>query len=802
MKKIYLIGNSHIDPVWLWQWQEGFAEIKATFRSALDRMNEYEDFVFTSACGCYYMWIEKSDPKMFSEIQERVKEGRWCLVGGWFLQPDCNIPSGESFARHALITQRYFQEKFGIMAETGYNVDSFGHNGNLPMILKNSRMKNYVFMRPQPHEKDLPQSLFVWESRDGSQVTTYRVPFFYNIDERRFQIFEKVRDIKEDTDQMAFYGVGNHGGGVTVALLDQMHRELPSIQYLYSDPNCFFADQKSNVLPVVHGDLQYHAKGCYSAMSEIKSANRHAENALITAEKMMILSENLVQTSYPHAELERAWYNVLFNQFHDIMGGCCIREAYEDAKLFHGESMAIASRNINFATQQISWNIDTIGTHEVESFISEEKAEEIGTPVVIFNPHAHEVRGTVHIRNAYGFQTYESVRDNEGNQIPIQTVRDSKTDGNKKYARLFQARIPALGYAVYRLYKKIDENTDYHLFQITDTSISNQKIKISFDKNSGELVSLFDLIHKKELLSASTQIQLFNDEKHDTWAHDVESFQEEIPVSIFAKVSVIEVGPVRATIRVVQTFENSTLTRDFSLLSDSDVVTVNVKLDFHERFRILKFAVPVNCSNPKAICKIPFGSIDRANDGTEQVCGDWIALTGDETGICVASDSKHSFDANKNVLSLTVLRSALYADHFGQNERDEFCDWMDQGIHRFTYSLFAFQSIGDAEKRSAELQIPLIHVQETFHRGTLPTVYQGIRVNKPNISVTCIKKQVNDEGIVLRCYETDGLDTDVHISLFDLDFDFRISHYAVKTFLLKEGKIQEIDFVEKKEEQL
>ena len=319
---------------------------------------------------------------------------------------------------------------------------------------------------------------------------------------------------------------------------------------------------------------------------------------------------------------------------------------------------------------------------------------------------------------------------------------------------------------------------------------------MSFDKNSGELISLFDLIHKKELLSASTRIQLFNDEKHDTWAHDVEAFQEEIPVSVSANVSVIEVGPVRATIRVVQTFENSTLTRDFSLLSDSDVVTVNVKLDFHERFRILKFAVPVNCSNAKAICKIPFGSIDRANDGTEQVCGDWIALTGDEAGICVASDSKHSFDANKNVLSLTVLRSALYADHFAQNERDEFCDWMDQGLHRFTYSLFAFQSIGDAEKKSTELQIPLIHVQETFHRGMLPMVYQGIRVNKPNISVTCIKKQVNDEGIVLRCYETDGLDTNVHISLLNFDFDFRISHHAVKTFLLKEENIQEIDFIE------
>ena len=113
MKKIHLIGNSHLDPIWLWQWQEGFAEIKATYRAALDRMKDFPDFTFTAACGSYYAWIEQSDPAMFEEIRARVAEGRWCLVGGWWLQPDCNLPTGESFARHALVTQRYFKEKFG-----------------------------------------------------------------------------------------------------------------------------------------------------------------------------------------------------------------------------------------------------------------------------------------------------------------------------------------------------------------------------------------------------------------------------------------------------------------------------------------------------------------------------------------------------------------------------------------------------------------------------------------------------------------------------------------------------------------
>ena len=152
-KKLYMIGNAHLDPVWLWQWQEGFQEVKATFRSALDRMKEYPEFIFSSSSAAYYEWVEQNDPKMFAEIKQRVNEGRWQIVGGWWVQPDCNIPSGESFARQGLYGQRYFKEKLGVTATVGYCVDSFGHNGMLPQILSKSGMNAYVFLRPSPHER-------------------------------------------------------------------------------------------------------------------------------------------------------------------------------------------------------------------------------------------------------------------------------------------------------------------------------------------------------------------------------------------------------------------------------------------------------------------------------------------------------------------------------------------------------------------------------------------------------------------------------------------------------------------------
>ena len=276
VKKLYLIGNAHIDPVWLWRYQEGFSEILATFRSVLDRMKEFPEIKFTSACAVYYEFVEKIDPEMFEEIKERVKEGRWCITGGWFLQPDCNIPAGESLARHSLISQRYFKEKFGKTARVGYNVDSFGHNASIPKILTASGMDSYVFMRPMPKEQGRNEYLFRWESDDGSAVTAYRIPFLYNCTTKEHIL--SVKDLAEERgeDMMAFYGIGNHGGGPSIALIDEINNL--DIEKVHSDPEEFFRAVKASSLPTVTGELQHHARGCYSATSFVKTANRKPQS--------------------------------------------------------------------------------------------------------------------------------------------------------------------------------------------------------------------------------------------------------------------------------------------------------------------------------------------------------------------------------------------------------------------------------------------------------------------------------------------------------------------------------------------
>ena len=220
---LHAIGNAHIDPVWLWEWQEGYFEIISTFKSAIERLKEYPDFIFTAGSALHYKWVEETEPELFEEIKKYVRLGRWSIVNGWWVQPDCNIPSGESFVRQCLYGKKYFKEKFNVDVTVGYNVDSFGHNASLPQILVKAGFKYYIFFRPNKDEKVLPSMVFWWQSEDGSKILASRPP----VTKKSFYCTEAgdlkkvINGIKKAVTKsglnfsLFFYGVGNHGGGPT-----------------------------------------------------------------------------------------------------------------------------------------------------------------------------------------------------------------------------------------------------------------------------------------------------------------------------------------------------------------------------------------------------------------------------------------------------------------------------------------------------------------------------------------------------------------------------------------------------------
>ncbi len=787
MAKIYLIGNAHLDPVWLWRWQEGFSEIISTFRSALDRMNDFPDFKFTSACAVYYQWIEKTDPDMFEEIKERVRQGRWNIVGGWFLQPDCNLPSGESFARHGLVSQRYFKEKFGITAKTGYNVDSFGHNASLPQILKKSGMNNYVFMRPMPEEGKTKETLFNWESSDGSSVCAYRIPWHYNYDTAKMELFERLKEKaqKDNRDYMAFYGVGNHGGGPTIKLIDEINH-LPIDGMVYSTPDTYFNNVDKSNLQTVHGELQHHARGCYSVCSAVKRHNRECENNLIAAEKLCVMAKELTGAKYPKEKFAKAWKNLLFNQFHDILGGCSVKKAYDDAAYLYGEIMSISEQALNFSMQKISLNINTLRNETLPAYRTPKvwklwQHEVLGAPIVVFNPHSWRVKMPVQV-NA----TATKMTDCDNNEIAFQIVRGDQTNADDKYHTLFIADVEPMGYCVYRLFAKEASVESFESeLKITQRTIENSKIRLEFDNDTGDISSFYDKETDKYIINKACSAVLIDETACDTWAHDKQKLGETIAAFGTPEFSVIENGLIRATLRVKTSYNNSALCREYTVIPGSKIVLVKTMIDFSERHRALKFAFPVNSSD--IIAKIPYSTVTRKQNQGEEPCGSWFAV-GD---LCVANDSKYGYDTEDGCVRMTVLRSAIYADHFGN--RDEFCEYMDQGRHEFYYSLFPYENNAQAEMTASELNFGLRYVWTGFHKGTLPEKMSCIECDNENIIVSAVKEAETGKGNIIRFYEMNSCDTSVSLKLFGNEIKSDVTHNEIKTFS-DQGK--ELDLIE------
>lgn len=788
-KKFYCVGNAHLDPVWLWCWQEGSCEAKATIRSALDRMKEYPEFKFVCAASRVFEWIEEFDKNMFNEIKGRVKEGRFIIVGGWFVQPDCNSPSGEGFARQGLYAQRYFKEKFGVTARVGYNVDSFGHNAMLPQILKKQGMDKYIFMRPSPHEKELPEELFNWVSPDGSSVLASRIPDPYcrNIrDEAQMneQIEKAINHDKTNDNLTFFYGVGNHGGGPTkqnIEMILAARKNHPDKEFIFSTLEDYFeaVEGKKNTVPEIKDDLQYHAIGCYSAHSKMKNSIRRAECELGAAESFSMMANAFCQKDYPDNEtIENAWKNVLFSHFHDSMGGCSIKKAHDDVELTLGESRSVAARISNNALQTLSWQIDSSDASK-------------GFPWVVFNPHPFEIKAVISQR----CRGNSTLHDEKGNLIPFQKVHlDSYLVDPWNDCLATEVTVAPMGYATV-FHKYPDEENpvtaDFESKVKAEGNIlENTRYVIKFENHTGYITSIYDKEKEKELIKGFGAVPVVIDEAgYDTWAHFKTEFSREIAKFSDAKISVAENGPVRATLKIESYYNKSKLTQYFSL-TESGELQVRAIVDWHEKRKMLKLRFDTALENAKSYCEIPFGVKERETDGKEYPSLKWQALKNENGGFAIINDNKYSFSAKDNSLYLTVIRSPYYADHSGIGEDPEGI-FMDQGESEFSYGIVPIYDEGFSKviKSAILLNSPATLIVENNHEGRLPFADKGICVDKENIIISAIKRSEDGKGTVIRAYETDGKETKVRLSgkLLPAPLTARFTPYSVNTYYLADG---------------
>ncbi len=802
MKDIYLIGNAHIDPVWLWSWQEGYHEVKATFLSALDRLDEYDGFLFTCACAQYYAWLEQDAPQLFRRLKKEVARGRVCIVGGMWIQPDLNLPSGESLVRQLLVSQRYFLSRFGHIAVTGYNVDSFGQSGMLAMLFSKAGMKNYVWMRPGDSENpNIPQGAFRLKSADGSEVLSFRIPYEHGGYTCTENLAAKIDFLREraartGVPQMVFYGVGNHGGGPTKKLLNEIEALLPAQDGVcYGTPDAYFdaIAPLRDRLPVWEGEMQHHASGCYSTFSLGKLAGRRVENALLRAEKGQVLADRLLGTHADTKTLGQAWEDVLFNQFHDIQCGCCIYSALEDSLKRFGEAETIAAREENRVLQRISFSIDTSIPDEAHapdrvSGLMIWGHAPYGTPLVLFNPHPFDCtqKATVHA-------TIASAENETSDAVFLQKIRAERTNGTDKYDTLVYTRVPAMGYTTVMLHEGEPAPAEDCPLRVTPTTLENDRLCARFDEATGNLSSL--ILDGREFLSAPTRLLLVDISHADTWAHNVFPFDKEIDVIERPTFTVLEDGPVRASLRVVRTNGRTTVSEIYRLYRDGDQLEVDVRLDFREQYAMLKLEVPVACASPAEVAEIPLGVQARGMTGSEEPCQRWCALSGSENGLAILNTGKFSYSAKDGALRLTLANGSLSADHYGQSERDDTQEFLDQGVQRFTYALCPFtDSWTDAglNRRAEILNQPGFSVAETYHEGALPRAYAGIRPQGDEAALECLKLSEDGTGYIVRLREPVGRTAHgtLHMPLLNADIPYHLSPFDMKTwFVSKDGGI-------------
>ena len=790
---IKAVGNSHIDMAWLWPETETVEVVRNTFGTALALMREYPDFKFTASAAQAYLWMEEKYPAIFQEIEQRVKEGRWEIVGGMWVEPDLNMPDGESLVRQILYGKRYFKQKFGVDVNIGWNPDSFGYNAQLPQIYKRSGIDYFVTQKLlwASEFTKFPYRLFWWQAPDGSRLMTYFPSDYANA-------IDPVKMARDSAtygplmwkynggtgsapagalQMMYLYGVGDHGGGPTRVDLDTALRwqksdvVYPKLEF--STAASFLDNLSKNenelILPTWKGELyfQYH-RGVQTSQSETKRGNRKSEVALLDAEKLASIG-TLFGQPYPQAEFDASWKKVLFNQFHDILPGSGIGINYVDAARKYADVQLFSSETMNAALNDLATRV---------------KTDDI--TVLIFNPLSWKRTGPVEVDVQFP-EPLEAISaiDSNGKTLRVLAVsQDRQTD--RARLRMIATDVPANGYQTIKLHQQGADvgNGPLSPLMATEASLENEFLRVQVDPATGCISSIIDKRSNTETLAPAVAglgapanlpdgkpcgnlLQAFVDKpkQWDAWNVDANFIEHHTDILKADEVKLIENTPLRAVIRVKHTWQNSTFIQGITLYAGVPRVEVNMQTEWHEKHILLKVAFPLSAKNDKATFEIPYGTVERPTTRktpAEQAQFEvpalrWADLSDSTHGFSLLNDSKYGYDVRDNVLRLSLLRGPEYPDPNA-----------DQGHHEFTYSLYPHAGTWREAltvRQGYEVNYPLMATATTQHQGALPASQSFFTTEEDNVVITTIKKDAADNSLIVRFYEWAGKEGDVHLTL-------------------------------------
>lgn len=752
MKKIYMIGNTHFDPVWLWRWDEAMSAIHATFRSALDRMEEDGDFIYSFATPPVFEWIKQIDAEMFEEIKKRVKEGRWELCEGMWLQPDCFSACGESYARQLLHGQKYLMDNFGVYADTVFNVDSFGHNLALPQLFKKSYIDYYCMCRPEQRHIPLDSPHFNWVGKDKSVVETFRVGQYseiYNKDMETAVSSAKAHLEKSDCDEMMLYGVTDHGGAPTKKAIADIHR-LDGTEF--STVSGFFKAQ-SEPKVTLRSELITGDFGPYTNNHRIKKLNRLAEYALKNAETASVIAKNVLGKEYPADSLDKCVKDIMFCQFHDILGGACIKEAYFDAYNQLGRAILTSDEITQFALQSITKKIDMSG--------------DMPWNIVVWNTSAKEYDGYIEaeVQWLHEFDAYDGgveLYDEDGNIYPCQIILSRSVIKGFRSRFVFKAKIQPVGYKVFSL-RQTGEKAEAPC-KHPDTSVMDMIKPVCFADDG------------------------------DTWCFNTDGYGNEPLCPALESTEVTERGIHRTTFKRVYRF-NSSLIELYYTFYDEDYFDIRYNVNWNEKHTVLKLACDFGCDTLYA--SAPFYCEKREDSDWDKPMGEWVTVSKDGKNVSVFADSLFSYSKSGGTLMLSVLRSCIYGD-LRLCELDENADYpyMEQGICEGRLRVLFHGDDCDIPNIASQFNCPPVVITDTNHKGYLERQDSFVSIGEENVIISAIKKCEYDDGYIVRLCNYTGEIKNTTLEFFDKSFDITLSPFEIQTLKITDT-IEKVNIIEK-----
>lgn len=793
MKKMYMLCNAHLDPVWLWKKEEGMAEAISTFRVAADFCEKYDGFVFNHNESVLYEWVEEYEPALFKRIQKLVKEGKWRIMGGWYLQPDCVMPSGESFIRQIEVGKQYFEEKFGVKSETAVNFDPFGHNRGLVQILAKKGYKNYLFVRPLGM---IPEQNFIWRGYDGSEVIGHNVYRTYNSPKGR--VLERVTDMLKNPNEIGFlcWGVGNHGGGPSEEdwqTLCEYQKEHPEIQMIPCGCEEYFDTVDKENLRVVEGSLAHCMVGCYTSMVRIKQKHRQLENELAICEKMLAVSG----VSYDEKEMKEAEKALLFSEFHDSLPGTMIKKAEEDML-----------RQMDFGREILAKNC-------VKSFFKLCEGQPAGKrgeiPVLVFNPHPYWVEQEVEVEFQLEEQNFNTpevtlarVRTPEGTYLPTQNIKEDCTfnlDWRKRI--VFRAKLKPMSmnrfdcelYTVAEPRRPIEpcKETKTHFFY------ENDRMQVAISKETG-LLDKYCVDGKNYLKEQSAQIKVYDDNE-DPWGMTVDGFyhhsgsftllsKEEAnafngyPSETMENVRVIENGNVITQIQAVFKHANSFAVVTYTMSKFDAYVDVKIKLYSNDANKMYKLTFPTTLEGSKFMGQMAFGKEELLKEGKEVFYQKWCGLFEETHGFAVLNNGTYGGSCKDDELSISLLRTPVYSAHpiydrqIAETDRNH--EHMDMGEREFIYRLTTDVDYLDA--KAEEYNQP-VYALSFFPSGEGVTKDTQVELANKNLVLTKYGRQDATSNL-LRIYNASDVEQTGVVKVGNNEFAVTLKPFAFETFEL------------------